>query len=59
MSMRNPLLYMNRKTNERIVSYKVGHEVIWTHTINDEPQEPYRKATLTEFEIMVENGYRV
>jgi hypothetical protein len=54
--LRNPLLYLNRRTNDRIVSYKIGNDVVWTHTIDDIPQSPYRKDSLDEFKMMIENG---
>lgn len=54
--MRNPLLYYNPTTNSTVVSYFDGKQVIYTHTVDDIPQKPYRIASPTEFKMIIENG---
>lgn len=54
--MSKPLLYRNPGTDEGIVSIFDDTKVIWTRTIANTPQTPYRQATLLEFKTIVENG---
>jgi hypothetical protein len=51
----NELTYINHRTDEKIFSYLVGKNVLWTRLLNERPQMPCRRNSVDEFKRMVEN----
>jgi hypothetical protein len=54
----NEITYINAQTHERIISYSIGENVLWTRVLNERPQMPYRRNSVDEFKQIVKNeGY--
>jgi hypothetical protein len=55
--IRNPLLFMNHKTSQRVVAYITGDNIVWwAYTRDDNPIPPVLKYSLHEFVMMMENS---